>query len=170
MDDMTPNQHLPDLARLSQFSDQVEIRSVVERYFYGLDARDADILASCFAVDASVEINTGGGRRLTLNGGEEIANTLVRLIGRFEASIHLGNGPLIRIDHDQATADTFAVARMAHGKPTEAGTILVRGLRYRDSLVKEGGAWRIRQRHHQTLWQYNAQSIEPFVPPAPGIG
>ena len=29
-----------------------EIRAVVERYFYGLDARDAQALSACFTPDA----------------------------------------------------------------------------------------------------------------------
>ena len=36
-----------------------EIRAVVERYFYGLDARDAQALSACFTPDAYYEANTG---------------------------------------------------------------------------------------------------------------
>jgi hypothetical protein len=144
------------------------IRATLERYFYGLDARDATALAASFTHDAYYEANTGGGRKIVFNGATQISATLARLLSRFEASLHQGSNPSIQVDGDQATADVFAVARMVHQTDGKK-VVYVRGLRYRDQLVRVGNDWRISHRIHQALWQYNGDSIEPYVPPAPGL-
>lgn len=147
-----------------------EIRAVVERYFYGLDARDAQALSACFTPDAYYEANTGGGRRIVFEGAEAIGTTLARLIGRFEASLHQGSNPAITVEGDSAQVDVFAIARMVHVPVDGQKVVFVRGLRYRDELVLQDGEWKIGRRIHQALWQYDADAIEPHVPPAPGIG
>lgn len=143
-----------------------EIRAVLERYFYGLDARDESALSACFSSDAHYEANTGKGRRIVFRGASEIGATLVKLMGRFEASLHITASPSITVDGDRATADVFGSAQLSYAKPGAGGVILVRGLRYRDELARVDGQWRITRRVHTTLWQHNAPSIEPFVPPA----
>jgi hypothetical protein len=62
---------------------------VLERYFYGLDARDEEALSTCFSEDAHYEANTGKGRQIVFKGAAEISSTLVRLMGRFDASLHV---------------------------------------------------------------------------------
>lgn len=148
---------------------QAEIRSVLERYFYGLDARDEEALKSCFSADAHYEANTGKGRRIVFKGATEISSTLVRLMGRFDASLHVTSSPAVMIDGDRATADVFAAANMVFKQPEDNGQIFVRGVRYRDELRRINGKWVITNRVHTTRWQHNAQSIQPFVPPAVGI-
>lgn len=146
-----------------------EIRTVLEHYFFGLDARDESALHACFSRDAYYEANTGQGRKIVFHGAAEIASTLVRLMSRFEASLHLTASPYISINGDRATADVFGSANLCLAKPAEGGQILVRGVRYRDELERIDGHWRIVKRVHTTLWQHNASSIEPFVPAAKGI-
>jgi len=70
----------------------------------------------------------------------------------------------VTVTGDTTTADSFAVAHLI----LEEGPILVRGLRYRDRLVRERSGWRIARREHQALWQYNAESVVPQVPGEPG--
>lgn len=146
------------------------IRAAVERYFHGLDARNADALSSCFTADAYYEANTGGDRKLVFEGAAQIGSTLVRLISRFEASLHQGSNPAITL-HGAASAsvDVFAIARMVHRQEDGTQLVYVRGLRYRDRLVAKGSDWKISHRVHQALWQYNADAVPPFVPPAPGL-
>lgn len=146
-----------------------EIRAVLERYFFGLDARDENTLHSCFSNTAYYEANTGQGRKIVFHGASEIAATLVRLMERFEATLHLTASPFISVEGDRATADVFASAQLCLATPAEGGQILVRGVRYRDELERIDGHWRITRRVHTTLWQHNASSIEPFVPRANGI-
>lgn len=146
-----------------------EIRATVERYFHGLDARDAAALTACFTPDAYYEANTGGGRQIVFQGAEEIGGTLVRLIGRFDASLHQGSNPAITLDGPSAEVDVFAVARMVHLQTDGRKLVYVRGLRYRDQLIERDGEWKISHRVHRALWQYNADALAPYVPPAPGI-
>jgi hypothetical protein len=46
--------------------------------------------------------------------------------------------------------------------------LVVRGLRDPDELVRVAGAWRIRRRKHQPLWQYAATPTAPDMP-APAL-
>lgn len=150
------------------------IRATLERYFYGLDTRDAQVLATCFTDTAHYEANTGGGRRIVFTGAAEIGDSLARLLTRFDASLHQGVNPAIQVTDDTAQVDLFATARMVHtvaDPNTEPRQVIyVRGLRYRDHLVRQGEDWKITHRVHQALWQHDAQAVPPYVPPAPGIG
>jgi len=160
---------LLDVEALKSLLAQSEIRSVLERYFYGLDARDEEALKSCFSDDAYYEANTGKGRKISFKGAAEISSTLVRLMGRFEGSLHVTSSPAVIVNGNRATADVFAAANMFFKQPDDSGRIFVRGVRYRDELAKIDGKWLIINRVHTTCWQHNAESVEPFVPPAVGI-
>ena len=60
------------------------IRSAPERYFYAVDARRLDVLASCFTADASMTINDG---QRTMTGRDAIVEAFHHL--PFASSTHL---------------------------------------------------------------------------------
>lgn len=162
-----------EIADFRRMSDISHVRAIVERYFYGLDARDEASLISCFADDGYFEANTGRGRKISFNGAQEIGSTLCRLMGRVVFTMHTCGSPSIRVDGDRATTDVFGMARMVYAEDADhelAGMISVRGLRYQDDFERRDGEWKIVKRIHNVLWQFDAKSVPPFVPPSKEVG
>lgn len=139
--------------------DEQLIRSVLERYFYGIDSRDRAIVASCFTDDAKAIYHKGFTTEERHTGGGAIADSLITRISVYSHTNHLGSNTAVTLSGDTAHAVTHAIAHVIYGD------IRVRGIRYIDDLVRGAdGEWRIAQRTHIPLWQYHAESVTPSVP------
>ncbi|MDO9489185.1 MAG: nuclear transport factor 2 family protein [Sphingomonadaceae bacterium] len=132
-----------------------EIRTIAERYFFGVDTRDAAMVRSCFADSFRFELGLDPVRVLT--SADDIDN-LIHGGPQPLASNHSLSNMLIELTPDSATSTLHAVAEVSIG-----GKILVRGLRYTDRWVKQPGAWRIADRRHQPRWQFETTAIAPRV-------
>jgi ketosteroid isomerase-like protein len=143
--------------------DRAAIRGTIEEYFNALDGRDFARLGACFTEDARAEYDAGDGAQ-QLAGRDEIV-ARIRGIESCPASTHSLSSTTLELDRDTARADTFAVAVLLLG-PNDGGSILVRGLRYEDVLVRARAGWSIASRVHRPLWQYEARSLPCGVPVA----
>lgn len=135
--------------------DEQGVRDACMRYWAGLDQGDAELFGSAFTADA--ELSLFGGERVV-----KIADMITeeRFGGGFAHTCHSVASQTVTVTGDTATANSFVVAHLI----LEEGPILVRGLRYRDRLVRDGSGWRIARREHHALWQYNSESVVPQVP------
>ncbi|MEU9746617.1 nuclear transport factor 2 family protein [Streptomyces niveus] len=146
-------------------SDETEIRRLIDVYFHAVDARDHERMRSIYTHDAEFTglarpDGTGG----HTHSGIDAVVALLDGTKSFAASCHSGSNTVIDVDGDTATADTFAVAFVL---PKGEGSVRVRGLRYRDRLVRvEGGGWLIRGRVHCPLWQYDTPATALALPGA----
>jgi ketosteroid isomerase-like protein len=154
-----------DSAR-QESSDRAEIRFTLERYFSGIDARDAERIASCFTPDAWMSYS------LDLEGKSRIDCSYVewekqRSAGSGGSGMAATNHDLtschIEIEGDTARSDTFAMVHLVE-HPVTNGRVLIRGLRYLDELRLTETGWRITERVHQTVFQYEARTVAPAVP------
>jgi hypothetical protein len=134
---------------VAEVRDRLEIAAVVARYASGVDRRDWDRVASCFAADAEVE----GSR--TVAPIEEYLAELRPGVEYFPATMHFIGNQLIELSGDSAAAETYAVAY--HWKGDRAGEDhpgnLVLGVRYQDTLARRGGRWVIVRRHVDPDWR-----------------
>jgi uncharacterized protein (TIGR02246 family) len=144
-------------------SDAAAIREVAERYFYAVDARRFDLLASCFAVDAVMTIH--GGER-TMTGRDAIVDAFRHL--PFAGSTHLVTSQHVGVNGDEASAHTVAVAFVVDDG--DDGLVRTRGLEYHDELVRTKDGWEIRRRDHVARWQFDAEAVPPAVPPSAETG
>ena len=135
-------------------NDAAAIRVVAERYFYAVDTRRLDVLASCFAPDAVMTIHDGG---RTMTGRDAIVDGFRHL--PFTGSTHVLTSQDVTVEGDDASAHTLAVAFVAGD-----GTVHTRGVEYRDELVRTPVGWQIRRRDHVARWQFDAASVPPAVP------
>ena len=143
---------------MAEAEDRIAIRDGVERYLAAIDRADKLLLRSCFTEDARYD---SAGGTLDMEGGDSIAARLGS--GRFAASTHVCAHMTVSFEVDCARADTMAVAYLV--TDTEpGGTIMVRGLRYRDRWRGRRAKWRIAHRRHETCWQFDTTSAAPFVP------
>lgn len=140
-------------------ADHTAIRAVIDLYFYGLDGRDRAALAACFTKDAHVRYQIGTELEFTRDGNEVIASHFHGSMMRQTVTTHMGASVVIAIDGDRARAVTNAMANVIQGDRA-----LIRGLRYEDELVREGGGWRIAERRHYPLWQHEAEARKPVIP------
>jgi ketosteroid isomerase-like protein len=142
-----------DEAALRQLQDRSEITELVNRYASRIDDGDMEGLLACFTADAHAEYNGG---TVTLRGHAELrhffASAFENRVGPRQPSTHLIGGVIVEIDGDSARGDTTAVAYLTHSP----GCVTVRGLRYRDSFVRDAGGWLIARREHSATWQYEA--------------
>lgn len=122
------------------------------RYGAGIDRRDVDFVASCFADDAVADYGGAG----HLEGGRHIAETLVGRASRLVDSTHFIGGSMVDVDGDEARAETSCIAYLLVDEGP-AATMRVRGIRYQDRLVRHGTGWRIAYRRHGADWQFDVR-------------
>ena len=136
------------------------IIAVMRRYLYSVDARDSSLLTSCFSEQATAVFNDTTDARFELRGNHAIATRLLQVVSNFASSCHgIANCAVRRLGALEADLDTFVTAHILAGDRVSS-----RGLRYRDRLVKEGGAWRISSRVHTPLWQFDHPAVASAIP------
>jgi hypothetical protein len=129
----------PDAGR-----DHDELRALVQRYSRAADERDLDALVALFHPDATVD----GSRGL-----QSIADWLeiMRAPRTFPVSMHVLGDPLIELDGDTATLDTYAVVYQLGDRDAGPADVTL-GIRYLDDVTRHDGRWVFHHRVAKTLW------------------
>lgn len=144
-----------------QLSDRAEINDLVNRYAEGVRVRDIDMLASCFCDDAvldygHVKVVGGDDIRTFFAGGTGAAPGSTGPVLALEervASTPVMSNVMIELDGDEAHCESMCLAIHA-GFVGGEGSIIIRGTRNVDDLVKTAVGWRIRHRLHATVWSF----------------
>ena len=135
----------PDALRL--LVDRDEIHDVVMRYAAGVDGRDLESCAACFAPDLEVE-GWGGGF-----ADRDSMITYISGVAIFHTTMHMFGNQYIEVDGDSAHVDTYAMLTHhrddAHGVTHELN--LTRG-RYVEDLTRRDGRWVITRRGGEPRW------------------
>jgi len=142
----------------SLVSDEVAIQAVLARYARGLDIRDFDMVASCFAADVAAEY---GGESLH---GVSAVIEYVKAVERFSATTHVMTNVVIEVDGDRAVVVSQAIAYLVSAG-LETGSVRIRGIRYDDELARRAGTWVITRRKHQADWMALVGPHRVDVPP-----
>jgi len=141
-------------------NDEAQIRWLIERYYVAIDAKDADLMRSCFTEDTKVVYHAGeGDREIRLGNRDEVLAYLTAGTAWNGPSIHALSSTHARSAGGTMASTSFAVAYLAVDSK-----VLVRGLRYEDQFEKGPDGWRIRNRNHKALWQFNGDSVPSMVP------
>ncbi|MGE0386158.1 MAG: nuclear transport factor 2 family protein [Gammaproteobacteria bacterium] len=142
-------------------SDESEIRDLLYRYARGVDFRDPELMYGCFADDARIDL-----LGIAVFEGVQAFRAFRPAPGQvldlesIDASTHLMGNILVRIDGDDAHAETSAVAYL-YGPRAGARVVLVRGLQYSDDLRRTDAGWRISARVQRVHWMFEAPALEP---------
>ena len=143
--------------RIQAIEDRTAIEDVIVRYAQAVDGHDDELLASCFTDDATASfagVSAGP-------GGAAIAAFLDAAMGSPRAeSTHRVANIAVRIEGAEAHATSSAVVYALRGEPTQ---LRLRGITYRDDLVRTSAGWRIRRRVHSVAWEGAAESV-PLTP------
>jgi hypothetical protein len=149
----------PDLeARVRAVEDRLAINELIARYAYAVDGRDDDGVAACFTDDAQASfagVPTG-------RGGRAIAQFLAESMGgeRRPLTTHRFTNVIVDLRGDEADVESSGVVYAVRGEPER---LRVRGLTYRDRVIRTEDGWRIRRRIHNVSWEAAADAV-PLTP------
>jgi ketosteroid isomerase-like protein len=142
---------------ISEMLDRQGIRDLMARYYRGIDRKDAELIGDCFTEDAYARYGT-----FEAIGRDRIKEVLGTIVRCFGASTHLRGDQEVKLDGDTAEVETYAVDYLTYtidGVPHQS----THGLRYRDTMVREGEVWRVKHRVLHSDWT-RAYRIDPTVP------
>ena len=136
-------------AMVRELRDRDQIARLIRTYARGIDTRDWELVRSCFAPDAMVE-----GSRTTAPLDPYLAD-LRPGVEYFPTTMHFMGNQLVEVDGDVGQIETYAVAY--HWKAVPAGAPhdenLVVGVRYHDTVARQGDGWVITKRHTDPDWR-----------------
>jgi hypothetical protein len=126
--------------RLQELWDHHEIRQLLATYCHGCDRADAAEMASVYAAQSW---DDHGPNKCD---GREFAHLILEQARRTTRVVsHQLGQSLIRVDGDHAATETYFVATLI--ADTDEGERMTQlGGRYVDTLLREGGAWRVKER------------------------
>ena len=129
---------MPDLERRIQALEDVEaIKKLKARYWYAVDTRQWDELATCFAGDAVFDVPRLG----RMEGGALIVKVLKRAM-RNVTTAHQGHNPEIEVTGDATARGRWALNDRV--RLPDGGSLNGCG-HYDEEYVKENGSWKIRK-------------------------
>lgn len=132
---------------LEELAARAAIHDVILRYARGVDRRDFELVAACFAPDATVDY--GDFFRGEVGG---LIRAMATGLAAFATTMHLMGNHLVELDGDRATSETYAVAYHRGGSAAKPFD-LVMGVRYLDALDRTQGGWRIIRRGVEHVWR-----------------
>jgi hypothetical protein len=142
----SPTPSAPGSAELAELLDKQAIHEVVLRYCRGVDRQDEALVRSCYHPDAT---DTHGSFHGTV---DEFVTWAFRLLGRYEATMHLVANHLTTLAGDAAVAETYGVAHHRSADPDPRRNLTV-GFRYVDRFERrDGGPWLIARRVATSEW------------------
>lgn len=143
-------------AQIRWLRDLELIRQLAQRYAYGVDTLDFEIVRSVFHPDCRVEGTLEDG---TL---EPYLQGIEEGLHQWGATFHFMGNQYVTVDGDQGHLETWAIGyhMEADGSPIDD---LLLALRYQDEVIRVGETWKIIRR--KTLKQFHRG---PF--PRPTIG
>jgi hypothetical protein len=138
-----------DAHELRDATSRAAIREVQLRYAAGLDRRDFAMVGRCFTEDAQASYNG-----VALEPGVDAIVAYVRSVAALRSTMHSVTNVVADVDGESADVETTTVAYLVRQDDAGAQTIIIRGLRYRDRMVRRDGTWLIGHRVHAPEWMY----------------
>ena len=133
-------------AALRELLDRRDVEDLVRRYCRGIDRCDLELVRSCYHPDAT---DTHGSFHGTV---DEFLAWVERLLGRYDATMHLVANQLVTLAGDAAVCETYGVAHHRSSDPDPRRNLTV-GFRFLDRVERrDGGPWRIARRIATTEW------------------
>ena len=153
-----------EVRALRRLLDESAIRDALELYFHCVDSRTLAGLRGVFTDDARYDFSGGLVRYTGWKGTAKGLEGTLRG-GAISSSNHFTSSTRIRVSGDTATSDTHAVVfLMSERADGAAGTVISRGLRYKDEWVRTSQGWRIGYRLHNRTWTAEAIAVRSVVP------
>jgi hypothetical protein len=128
-------------------ADRLAIRELIDAYAHCADRRDAEGQKALFTDDTHflVYMNGVGTDPTEDLHGREALTPVFAALKQYEFTMHFNGQSTVEIDGERATGEVYCIAH--HVFAADAGRkIMLAYLRYGDTYVKQGGAWRFAER------------------------
>ncbi len=142
--------------RLQEMLDHYEIKRTLSEYCQGCDRCDEPRMAGVYGQDSWDDHGT------MKMPGPQFAHLMIKQIMRETESLyHMLGQSLIRIDGDQAGAETYFLAATRSYREDGVEMCNQLGGRFVDRLQREDGHWRIKHRQVVRDWSISLPVTEP---------
>ena len=137
-----------EISALLQVKDELEIRSLADKFSDAANRKDGDLFQSLWAEDGVWKI--GAPINMEFKGKENMGSSVVHMLGLWDFFVQLSGPGVVYINGDKATARFYVneIARKADDKTGNYNLSM-----YEDELIKENGKWVFQQRIYNTIYQ-----------------
>jgi len=129
-----------------QIGDRIEINDLLVRYAAAIDAKDYNLLDTCFTPDAKVDYTSSAGIAGTY---PEARAWLEKALAMFSMTLHYVTNSTVTLDGDSARATTYVFNPMRMKNADGSASYFTVGAYYHDRLVRTQDGWRIAERREE---------------------
>ena len=142
--------------RLQQLEDRIAIRELIDAYSFCADTRNIQGHMALFTEDTNFEVYMDEKipTPTQVVTGRNNLFPVFNDLNQYVSTMHFNGQSIIKVNGDRATATTYC--RAYHLKlPDGKQQLMIAGIRYYDTLVKENGAWLFAERKLKVCWIEN---------------
>lgn len=142
--------------RLQELEDRIAIRELIDQYTYCADSRDAEGQMAIFTEDTNFEVYMD--ERLPeptqVVKSRENLRPVFDDLNQYLSTMHLNAQSTVKLKGEKATGMTYC--RAYHLKVEDgAQKLMIAGIRYHDTMVKQEGTWLFSERKLKVCWIEN---------------
>jgi SnoaL-like domain len=141
---------------IQQMQDRIAIRELIDEYTYCADTRNIEGHMALFTEDTQFEVYMDEKipEPTQVVRGNKNLFPVFNDLNQYDSTMHLNAQCTIKMDGDRATATTYC--RAYHLKLLDgAQKLMVAGIRYYDTIVKQNSQWLFAQRKLKVCWIEN---------------
>ena len=142
--------------RLEQLEDRIAIRELIDAYTFCADTRDIRGHMALFTLDTNFEVymDERSPTPTQVVAGRENLYPVFNDLNQYFSTMHFNGQSTVRLDGDRATGITYC---RAYHLTAKDGTrkLMIAGIRYYDTMVKQDGAWLFAERILKVCWLEN---------------
>jgi hypothetical protein len=139
----------------TKLKEWLEIRKVHEAYFFCIDRKKWGSVAECFS-DDSVSFYNGNPDALV--GPQNVVLFIQKALANSVGTIHSIGSIKIEVDGKKATSWISAIVHLPY---PDRNIVSIRAIHYFDKLEKRKNKWKIVNRIHKPIWQYEMNLLVP---------
>ena len=144
-------------ARIQELEDRIAIRELIDQYAYCADTRDCEGQMAIFTGDTNFEVYMD--EKLPAPSqvvkGRKNLRPIFDDLNQYLSTMHFNGQSTVKLDGDKATGITYC--RAYHLKVQEgAQKLMIAGIRYFDTMVRQEGAWLFSERKLKVCWIENS--------------
>jgi hypothetical protein len=143
---------------LTQVSDRLAIRELVDAYAYRADCRDAAGQMALFTEDTEYLVYADRRDRMPTQHfrGRAALAPVFDDLNIYEATLHLNGQSTVVLDGARASGVSHCLAHLVKADGA-ARTVTIAAIRYLDTFTKDGGTWFFSQRKAMVDWTATRQ-------------
>lgn len=131
--------------KIQEITDRMALKQLVDSFSILADAQNGHAQKNLFTEDAVYKTYINGELKMTLNGAEEIGNTMHNFLTSLDSAFHLNGQQMLNIKGDQAIGRCYTQITIVETQNSEQMTTL-ENVYYDDEYKKVDGKWLIAKR------------------------